>query len=268
MRKRENVIEHYRWNVHPPWEHFSSLVREATSVREARSEIHRYHHMRASLYFAIGSIEAFLNDRMRVKMTAEGADEDEILKIMWKPFPTKARAWPEQLAGRTVTLPERLVEELASFNSMRSEITHAKAKDHSIYVRMDGVSAAALVKTTAEYIVRVLEAQGRTYYYWLHGWNLIGMNGNFNWPIVDSSNNQFIYALRHMGLNISALMSNEAWEQTEMSSVAGFQKLDAAMDVAPACERFDPEFPMKDRLCRRWWDEVHVARCGLPTGGA
>lgn len=214
--------EHYRWNVNPAWEHFSSLVREAAEVKTARSDFHRYHHLRSALYFAIGSIEAFLNQRMREKMKQDGVSEQHILTTLkGTRFQKKAREWPSQLVGKQVALPTQLLELLVEYNSLRGEVTHAKAEDHSIYLELDRLALfpEALQTATAEYFVRVLVAMGRPYWYWLHGCNFIGMNGSVHWPTL-SNNQQFMMALRHIGFNVPHILADEmdAWERHFMTS--------------------------------------------------
>jgi len=48
------------WAVNPAWQNFSSLFREASTAREAKTGMERSHHLTASLYFGIAALEAFL----------------------------------------------------------------------------------------------------------------------------------------------------------------------------------------------------------------
>lgn len=257
---------HYRWNVDPTWENFCGLVREAAEVRDARSPVHKHHHLRAALYFSIGSIEAFLNQTMRQKMHAEGAAEDAILTFLKKSrWARKATHWPSELVGAPVKLPEDLLNTLVDFNDLRGEITHAKAKDHSIYLELDRLmmNPDMLRLATAEYFVRLLAALGRPYPFFLHGWIFIGMGGDPHSPIVDLHNQQFMMALRHMGFNVPHVLVDEmdAWERTCMSSWESFLEGEKALATA-LCQPRDPRFSHMPRLCRRWWDDAHVENCG------
>lgn len=256
----------FRWNANPPWNHFSSLVREAAEAKSAPSEFHRHHHLRAALYFGIGTIEAFLNQEMRGQLKATGAPDGEILtKLKRTYFPEKAKTWPAELAGAAgsgVQLPPGILERLLELNTLRGEITHDKAKDHAVYVELEKVQPEDVVSVVSEYVVRVREVEKRPYWYWLLAWNFVGMNGSVHWPFL-SSNQQFMMALRHIGFDVPSVLVHEmdAWESRHMTSVAGFQAVEEALSAAP-CQPRDSRFPFMPRLCRRWWDDEHVKSCG------
>src|ERR1700693_6173 len=146
----------FRWNVNPPWEHFSSLVRESAAAVTARSDFHRFHHLRAALYFAIGSVEAFLNQEMRKRLKSEGADERKIRnRLRNTAFKEKTEEWPAELSGGSRLVPSDLLEALGDMNSLRGEITHDKGKDHATYARLDELNTDELIGTVSDYIVRV-----------------------------------------------------------------------------------------------------------------
>lgn len=257
---------HYRWNVNPTWEHFCGLTREVAETKESRSDIHRHHHLRAALYFAIGSIEAFLNEEMRAKLQRDQVPEPEIYaRLRHSQWKKKAGGWPAELANCPVELPEALLETLAEFNALRGEITHAKALDHAIYLELDRLALTPdlLRVTTAEYMVRTLAAMQRPYPFYLHGWVFVGMGGDAHHPIVDTHNQQFMMALRHIGLSVPHVLVDEmeAWEKACMSSWEGFLEGEKVLADTP-CQPKDPRFPFMPRLCKRWWDDEHVTRCG------
>lgn len=198
----------WKWNVHAPWEHFSSMVRSDAEARESRSEFHRNHHVRTALYFAIGSLEALLNRMMRAKMQAEGADEATIIDKAKKKirFFDKVKTWPAEITGTNFILPGNLLKALAEFNELRGKVTHDKKKDHSLYCELDTlVLKGTLVPTIAEAMANLMIANGEEYQYWLHGWNIIGMNGNPEWPICDN-NPQFVYAFRSLGFRTEPVL--------------------------------------------------------------
>jgi hypothetical protein len=257
---------HYRWNVNPTWEHFCGLVREIAAAKEARSDVHKQHHLRAALYFGVGSIEAFLNEQMRLKLQRDGASEEQIFATLRKTrWSDKLKKWPSGLSGVPVAVPENVIASVEDFSELRGEITHPKSKDHTVYLELDRVMLApdAVRLTIAEYIVRTLTALGKPYPFYLHGRVFIGMNGSAHWPIVETHNQQFMMALRHIGFNVPHALVDEMeeWERACMSTWEGFQQGETALAVAP-CQPRDPMFPFMPRLCRRWWDDVHVEKCG------
>jgi hypothetical protein len=254
----------WKWNVHAPWEHFSSMVRSDAEARESRSEFHRNHHVRTALYFAIGSLEALLNRMMRAKMQAEGSDEAAIMdKVRKAQFFDKAKKWPAEITGSNFILPGHMLEALDEFNKLRGEVTHDKRKDHSLYNELDAlVLKATLVSTIAESMANLMIANGEEYQYWLHGWNVVGMNGNPEGPICDN-NPQFVHLFRSLGFCTEPiLMDANTWASSAMRQLKTFQSIDAFLRKLNYCQREDPEFPMMGRLCRRWWDTKHVWECG------
>jgi len=261
-----NALLHYRWNVNATWEHFCGMTREIADVKEARSDVHKQHHLRSVLYFAIGSIEAFLNEQMRSKLQVEGKSEDEIFTTLRKTrWVEKSKKWPSELSSTAAPVPESVIQSVEDLSDLRGEVTHPKARDHSIYLELDRIMLApeSVRLTIAEYIVRTLTALGKPYPFYLHGRVFIGMNGSAHWPIVDTHNQQFMMALRHIGFKVPHVLVNEmnAWERACMSSWEGFQEGEVALANAP-CQPRDPDFPFMPRLCRRWWDDAHVESCG------
>lgn len=261
-----NGTSHYRWNVNPAWEHFCGMTREIAEAKEARSDIHKQHHLRAALYFGVGSIEAFLNEQMRAKLHREGAPEEQIFATLRKTrWLEKLKRWPAELSGISTAVADQLIEKVQDLSDLRGEVTHPKAKDHSIYLELDRIMLTpdTIRLIVAEYIVRTLAACGRPYPFYLHGRVFIGMNGSAHWPIVDTHNQQFMMALRHIGFNVPHVIVDEmeSWERACMSSWEGFQEGEKALASAP-CQPRDPMFPIMPRLCQRWWDDAHVEKCG------
>jgi hypothetical protein len=71
------------WGTNSVWQNFSSMFREVTTTSEARTEIDKFHHLTASLYFGIAALEAFLNQKMRDHLSASKTQE-EIFKVLKK----------------------------------------------------------------------------------------------------------------------------------------------------------------------------------------
>jgi hypothetical protein len=65
--------------VNPAWQNFSSMFREVTDAREAKTAMEKSHHLAAALYFGIATLEAFLNGKMRAHLTLAGKSETEIV---------------------------------------------------------------------------------------------------------------------------------------------------------------------------------------------
>ena len=55
--------------ANPLWLNFSSMFREAITAAEVGTGMEKSHHLTASLYFGIAALEAFLNQKMRAKLT-------------------------------------------------------------------------------------------------------------------------------------------------------------------------------------------------------
>lgn len=256
---------HWRWNVNPTWEHFSSLCQESNEAILAPNDFFKYHHIKACLYFGIGSIESFLNESMRKKLHSEDIEEEKIYKkLHFEGFREKVKKWPSVLAQQSITIPEEVVELINDYGDLRGEVTHPKARNHSIYKLLDNVHISNMPIIVAEFIVRVLEACRQTFPYWLLGWNYIGMNGDENWPAL-INNQQFMYSLYSFGFKVPIPLADEMskWEAQHMSTLHGFQSLSVNLAKLSRCELKDKRFPKKPRLCKKWWDKDHKKFCGV-----
>src|SRR4051812_16041800 len=111
---------HYRWNVNPTWEHYCGMVREVNEAIDAKSTVHRQHHMRAALYFGIGSIEAFLNEQMRGKLQGENVPEESIFATLRKTAWTqKLKDWPKELTASNDAIPAALLASVRELSDLR-----------------------------------------------------------------------------------------------------------------------------------------------------
>jgi hypothetical protein len=259
--------EHWRWNVNPTWEHFSSMCQECHEAMAASNEFLKYHHIRTSLYFGIGAIEAFLNERMRNKLRLEGLDEDKIVKkLRHSYFNDKLEKWPSELSDKKVEVPIEVIDLIRSYGSLRGEITHPKQRDHTIYKYLDEFDVSNMPSIVAEYIVRIHEGCGETFPYWLLRWNYIGMGTDYSWPSL-INNQQFLYSLSAFGLRTPIPLADpmKEWEIVNMSTVKGYQALYAWLARLQRCEPKDPRYPHKPRLCRKWWDREHQGGCGIAS---
>ncbi len=258
---------HWRWNVNPTWEHYSSMFQECKEAMLAGNDFIKYHHIRACLYFGIGAIEAFLNERMRQKLKSGKTEEDDIFKKLRSTrFNIKLSIWPSEISGRKVVVPKDLMVLINVYSDLRGEVTHPKRKDHSIYKDLDNVNIDKMPSVVAEYIVSTLTACDETFPYWLLGWNYIGMGRDEGIPVL-INNQQFLYSLGAFGFRVPTPIADEmkSWEQKNMSTVDGFRALQKALKSLNHCEFKVARFPHKPRLCRKWWDEKHITKCGIAS---
>jgi len=256
---------YWRWNVNPTWENFSSLCQESDTALEAKNKFLRYHHLKAALYFGVGSIESFLNEAMRKKLAKEGIEEEKIhRKLKRTQFGEKLEKWPGELSNPSFFTQNNLADLILVYRELRNEITHPKRRDHSIYRDLDGLDIGELVVLVAEFIVGILEKLQEVFPYWLLGWNFVGMGSEKEKPCL-INNQQFLHALGALGFNIPPDVDDMAkiWQERNMSSIEGFRRLKEALAKINGCQPASQRFPFAPRLCRRWWEAEHVRKCGL-----
>jgi len=254
----------WRWNVNTTWHNFSSLCQECQMVLESPNEFLKYHHLRAALYFGLGSIESFLNQAMRGHLQKAGKPEEVIFKKLRRTgLKDKMTKWPTELAISEVEIPTKVISTISKCRDIRDEVTHPKNRDHSIYRELDDLSVGNLNTTVGEFIVLVLQGRGEVFPYWLLSWNFIGMGSDRNHPCF-LDNQQFIFALSHLGFefNVNEPTIGERWQRDNMSSLGGYKDLGKRLASFGRCERKDSRFPYLPRLCNRWWDSNHMQRCG------
>jgi len=252
------------WNQNPTWEHFSSLVQATTDGVAAPNRTVRFHHVKAALYAAIGTIESFLNTTMHGHLKAQGLDADAIREHVRKPtFAQKVKKWPTELAGAKVETPDETLAAIFGWQKLRDEVTHPKV-DHSLYEQLAAVRLETMRLTVAEFIVRLLEARREIYPYWLLGWNFITGPEHDEPKLI--ANQQFIFALGDLGFDVPgpAAHAMEQWEAHFMTSLDGYHALDQALQSIDHCEPREPQFRFAPRLCRKWWDPAHTTVCGDP----
>lgn len=261
---QHNIIEHWRWNVNPTWHHFSSMCQEAYYVRHAPNEFMKYHHLRSCLYFAIGSFESFLNERMREKLEKEGMPEKKIYnKLRWENGGLRAKRtkWPSAICGKEITFPENFEDIFTYYNELRGEVTHPKRKDHSIYKELDNANVDTLIDTISKAFVTIYSGLGEPFPYWLLGWNYVGLNGDLSHPVLRNNQNGFLFSLQWMGYDVPAGDHYRAiaWEKRFMTTIEGYLKLKSWLelyqdDIEPYVERF----PYRPRLTSKWWDAEYI----------
>jgi hypothetical protein len=258
------------WAVNPAWQNFSSLFREAVAAREAKTEMERFHHLTASLYFGIASLEAFLNEKMRVHLNSLGEQEHEIFSRLRKGrIVDKLKEWPGELLGKSsglnedalnlLGLNEGTLNLLGDFNDIRGNLTHPKTQGRDIYAKLETIKPDSVVDAVAEYIVRYHEAEKTQYPYWIFGWNYLNPRQN-SCEILLFNNQQFCWSMRGLGSQL-----DDSSQDRHLRTFKGYIDLKEALNELDRCEPKFDRFPLKPILCRRWWTSEHQQSCGHVT---
>jgi hypothetical protein len=247
-----------RWNVNPTWHHFCSMYQEAALSKEALTEFARYHHMRGCFYFAIGAIESFLNESIRIFLGKKEEAEAVIFKnIRHTPLRAKIREWPSELSLNQHKIPEDIITELVAVCDLRDEISHPKHSSHAIYKELDEANADYLTNLVASYVASVHEGMQAPFPYWILGWNYVGLNRDMRHAMLSNNLNGFVYSLIAMKFRLFGNPlggSLEGWEKHFMTSLDGYKQLKAGLDryssnIEPTWENL----PDKPRLTNSWW---------------
>ena len=247
----------WRWNSDLTWHYYSSMQFEAHCAQTAWHEFGRYHHLRACIYFGIGTLEAFLNKRIRRFLEGQGVDEAEISRKLFHSIEDMWTKWVKRIYGKSAIKESGVSDVFKRFKDIRNEITHPTNRDHSIYAHLDIVQPYELLEAVAIGLVSLYEAEQQPFPYWLLGWNYVGMNGDATHPAESNNQNGFLHSLRYMGFKVPAGIAPacEDWERQNMTSLVGFKKLRLDLDMYPEdIEPIQDMFPTRPRLCRRWWD--------------
>ncbi|MCG8531399.1 MAG: hypothetical protein MI749_12125 [Desulfovibrionales bacterium] len=251
--------EVWRWNVNPVWHHHCSMVQEAVLAKEAIDDFTKYHHLRGCFYFGIGALEAFLNEQMRAFLSDKGQSEKKIFKkLRYAQLKEKRDDWPAVFCEDEINFPSQYSNIISLFNELRGEITHSKAKDHSIYKELDEADPSDLVEAISCSIVYIYEVLNRPFPYWLLGWNYVGMNGDCAYPTLSNNQNGFVWSLSNMGFSTSP-GQGWLWEKENMTSVEGFVKIKTSLDsYSEDIEPLSAICRTAPRLTRRWWDRKYI----------
>ncbi|KZB72296.1 hypothetical protein AUQ43_04030 [Thalassospira sp. MCCC 1A01148] len=230
---------------------------EAYSAQHATNEFLRYHHVRACIYFGIGTLEAFLNNRIRSFLSREGLPEEEIEFKLRHSIEDKWTKWVKRIYGTSAIKDSGVADIFKRFKDIRNEITHPTSRDHSIYAVLDNIQPYELLDAVAIGLVSLFETERKPFPYWLLGWNYVGLNGDASHPTQSNNQNGFLHSMKYMGFSVPAGISPacDDWEMRYMTSIDGFRKLRMSLDTYPKdIEPFFEEMPLRPRLCRFWWD--------------
>lgn len=251
------------WAVNPAWQNFSSLFREAATASTCKTGMERSHHLTASLYFGVATLEAFLNEKMRTHLKPTKS-EDEIFDYLRKgQIVAKLKKWPTELLAKPLAISDETMGLITAFNDIRSDLTHPKTHGHDIYARLETIDPATVVNSVAEYMVRFHEAAGTRYPYWLFGWNYLNPRHD-SYEIFIINDQQFSFSLQALGFEAPAAThwEAEAWCDRYLSKYEGYCAVRDALAKLEHCEPKHARFPFKPVLCRRWWLPEHQQSCG------
>lgn len=224
------------------------------------------HHLTASLYFGIASLEAFLNQQMRTHLSSR-VSSDEIFDTLRKgKILEKVKAWPQEIIGKAPSVKPEVLELITLCNNIRADLTHPKSIGHDIYDRLFELEPMSVVDAVAQYIVSFHEAQGSRYPYWVFGWNYLNPRQDKH-EIVLIHEQQFCHSLAALGFNVPSwgYEQSEVWKDKYLVTLGGYSELRDALKYAVGCEPKSERFPYQPKLCRRWWLPGHQKTCGNVT---
>ena len=252
------------WIINPVWQDYSSMWREAVSARESRSGVEQSHHLTAALYFAMSTLEAFLNSRYREHF-ATAKTEEELYDDLFKgAVLSKVKKWPKLITGTDLRLRGDTIGKIAKFNSVRSSLTHPKHEGQKMWHTLDNIEPEEVVEVVAEYIAQFHLALRRPYEYWLTGWNYLNPTLASH-EIMQVNNQQFVFSMQMLGEEINAYDWNAstAWQARYFSDYSGYVELRKKLSKLTSCEPKHAQFPYQPKLCRRWWEDAHHRTCGF-----
>jgi len=254
------------WSTNPVWQNFSSLYREFRGSLDARTDIEKWHHLTASLYFGIAALEAFLNQEMRAHLSGMKTEEEIFNVLRRGRLMSKMKEWPLELLPKPLKLEQKTFELLEYFNDVRGNVTHPKGHGREIYEDLSKVQPMLVIGAIAEYIVRFHEAQGRRYPYWVFGWNYLNPRMDIH-EIIIVNDQQFCFSLQALGLDVPAAdyANGEAWRDKYLTTFEGYVAISETLASLDRCEPKADRFPYQPILCRRWWTSEHHASCGRVT---
>lgn len=249
---------HWRWNSNITWHYYCSVCSSAALYHEVSNSFMKYHHLRTQIYFSVCTLESFLNSEMRRFQHAAGKDEEVTYKLLrYTRLERKLNNWPSLILQRQFSFDDDFWQFFDSYKAARDEITHPKARDHSIYVALEAASPEAIRSAVALAIVKFYEASDKPWPYWLTGWNYVGMNGNPSWPFEATNLSGFYWSLIAFGF--PGLGSQMDFERRFMLSRDHFKEIAGFLDSFKVdIEPFSPQLPTRPRLTRRWWDQQYL----------
>lgn len=253
----------WRWDADITWHYHASMVYANYLSKNLKSKFEKYYYARSCIFFAIGALEAELNNEMRKHLLQSDPSSDEdIIKAQRKTsFSDKVKKWPRKLYGRGNNFRDDVMEAIRRVQEVRNEVTHPKREDHSIFADLDGLNLDVVVDKFSVALVQISEWNGVPFNYWVTGWNYVSGSGKLTEVILCNNGNSFVYSLSAMGFRDTRCNGVRIgdWENVLMTSIDDYEILKKALSECPLdIEKYCPSTPAKPRLCRRWWDEALI----------
>lgn len=251
------------WSLHPDWQNFSSMYREADTAIHAGTDMEKSHHLTATLYFGIASLEAFLNKQMRLFLSPVKS-ADEINQVLRRGrFSDKLVKWPVAITGKSFSVSQEVMELLEVCNDVRGHLTHPKTNGRDVYERLFAVEPLIFVDAVAQYVVSFHKAKEDRYPYWVFGWNYLNPRPEKH-EITLINEQQFCHSLATMGYDAPAWdwARGKSWKDRYFVELEGYKAIRDALRSRQDCEPKVARFPHQPKLCRRWWIREHQKTCG------
>lgn len=254
------------WIIEPVWQNYSSMYRESITAQGAKTGMELSHHLTSSLYFAVSTLEAFLNRHMRKHLSGTHTEEEIHGRLRKGKILDKLRTWPEEILGKPLKLRSGTMDTITFFNDIRGDLTHPKTTGHHTYKALEQVDPKSVIDIVAEYIAQYHEAHGDQFHYWLWGWNYLNPRPDLH-EIILVNDQQFLHSMRALGfgLNSGTSITLETFQRRFMGSYAGWRELGEDLYALDRCEPKHSRFPFQPKLCRLWWKEEHHETCGHVT---
>jgi hypothetical protein len=111
----------------------------------------------------------------------------------------------------------------------------------------------------AEYAITVYAVLNERYPYWLFGRNYLNPSKEGLDPFL-INDQQPLHSLDYLGIGVPAFdaVAAESWKSVKLKTIKGYRMIATFLASCPECEPFDPRFPHRPRLTRRWWDHPDV----------
>ncbi len=255
MRKTElgNAdFKAWRWNVDPTWGNFSAMIQDDFFARQANTIYDKHRLSKSCLYFAVATVEAFINKELYLFLASQKTEKKEILQILTN---AKKRLAKLQETSFSTLYHHKEYKRYEYYKEIRNEATHPVRQDQLIGDYLDIVDTGEIVKLVKYLLIKTCEMQDKVFPYWMLGWNYIGFNFNKMEPFLSNNLNGFYYSLIAMKIEGFDCQYPMSFENKYMKKYEDFLKFEVALAEYPfEVEPASKIFPDKPRLTRKWWD--------------
>lgn len=255
------------WVIEPTWQSFSSMYREAVCAQDASTGMEISHHRMGTLYFAITTLECFLNGEMTRHKLQFGEGHDHIHYLLSHCYlKEKIETWPKEITGQDLNLKQSTLQRISAINRLRGNLTHIKNYWPDAFDHLGRTNPMDVVDLVAEYIIEFHHAKGKLFPYWVWGWNYLCPNRE-GYQIDLLPCTQFFHSLSSLGFKpqLQPYLLSREHEQEFLSTFDGYLKVAEFLRSRDQCEPKWDVAPHQPKLCRRWWDPTHQNSCGAVT---